>query len=203
MLLPLMPRGAGDPGYPGNPAICSPPCRSSSEQPGGDQQRGKSAGQPDGLSAAADEADGDVMRRRAARCQAVGSGKQRPHRRGDRDNDQRGPERQLRQGFQLAECGPGNAGPARGCPGSTGRCRLRCPRRSPVAVGRGSFAVSIGHWRSFPSAPPGAHQPRRKRCQRSGFCDARGAGRTLPGGFGERQRSCPVSSIVAAAMSGP
>jgi hypothetical protein len=51
--------------------------------------RGASGGHQESgpLSAAADEPAGDVMRRRAAKCQAVGSGEQRPHRRGDRDND--------------------------------------------------------------------------------------------------------------------
>jgi hypothetical protein len=87
MLLPLMPRGARDPGYADNPAICSPPCRPPSEQPGGDKQRGKSAGQPDSLDGKRLEAllvaevhGGTDVRHRAARRRIPQDDEQQPGR---------------------------------------------------------------------------------------------------------------------------
>jgi hypothetical protein len=54
------------------------------------------------LSGAADEPDGDVMRRRPAQGQAVRSGEERGHHHGDRDDDQSVPVWAPRKGFEAA-----------------------------------------------------------------------------------------------------
>src|SRR5690242_20944336 len=95
------------------------------------------------LSRAADEADGDAMRCRPAKHEAVGGSEDCRHPDGDRDDDHRVPVREWRQGFVLAG-------------GHVGGCR------SPSAASRPARWGTTTYFGSLADATPASKVPKRQ-----------------------------------------